>query len=186
MSTKTIEDLLKDTIRLPSPPVIAVRILDAVKKDDFSLGELAAIIQTDPALTARILKVANSSFYCLPHKASSIEKALSVLGMNALKNIALSFVIASGMKKPGDDNFDFDFFWKRSITAAVAANLVASLVNHRNDDTFITSLLQDIGVVIMYLCRPDDYLMVRQDKQISGLPIEVVERQVFGFDHQEV
>jgi len=184
--TATIEDLLKDTVRLPSPPAVAVKILNTVKKEDFSFSELASIIQSDPALTARILQVANSSFYALPNKVGSIEKALPVLGGNALKNIALSFVISGGMKRKTEDNFDFDFFWKRSITAAVAANLVASLVNYRSDDTFITSLLQDIGVVIMYLCRPDDYLMVRQDKQISGLPIEIVERQVFGFDHQEV
>ena len=182
----TVEDLLSDTIRLPSPPAIAVRILDAVKKDDSSFSELAAIIQRDPALAARILKVANSSFYCLPFKASSIEKALPVLGMNALKNIALSFVISSGMKRPENDGFDFDFFWKRSITAAVAANLVASLVHHQNDETFIASLLQDIGIIIMHLCRPDDYLRVLQDKKITGLPVQEVESQIFSFDHQAV
>jgi diguanylate cyclase (GGDEF)-like protein len=180
----TVEDLLKDTIRLPSPPAIAVRILEAVKKDDFSFGELAAIIQSDPALAARILKVANSSFYFLPSKVSSIEKALAVLGVNALKNIALSFVISSSMKKQGERSFDFDFFWRRSITAGVAANLVGPLVNHHDDDTFITALLQDIGIIVMHLCRPDDYLRVLQDRKTTGNPVTVVENEVFGFDHQ--
>jgi diguanylate cyclase (GGDEF)-like protein len=182
----TVEDLLKDTIHLPSPPAIAVRILDAVKKDNHSIGDLAAIIQSDPALTARILKVANSSLYSLPIKVSSIEKALPVLGMNSLKNIALSFVISNGMKRQGNGSFDFDFFWKRSITAAVASNLVASLVKHPDDDTFITALLQDIGIIVMHLCRPDDYLRVLQDKKTTRKSVEIVETEVFGFDHQAV
>jgi len=186
MPKATIKDLLTDTIRLPSPPAIAVRILQAVKKDDFSFGELAAIIQSDPALTARILKVANSAFYSLPSKVNSIEKGLAVLGVNALKNIALSFVISSNMKEKGDGSFDFDFFWRRSITAGVAASLVASLVNHKDDDTFISALLQDIGIIILHLCRPDDYLKVLRDKKTTGKPVNVIEKEVFGFDHQAV
>ena len=163
----TLEDLRKDTIRLPSPPAITVRILDAVKKDNHSIGDLATIIQSDPALTARILKVTNSSLYSLPIKVGSIEKALPVLGMKSLKNIALSFVISNGTKRAGNGSFDFDFFWKRSITAAVASNLVASLVKHPDDDTFITALLQDIGIIVMHLCRPDDHLRVLQDKKTT-------------------
>ena len=123
--------MLKDTIRLPSPPAISVRILEVVKKDDFSFGELAAIIQADPALAARILKVANSSFYSLPSKVSSIEKALSILGVNALKNIALSFVTSRDLKAQADGGFDFNFFWRRSIAAAVSAELIASLRGRR-------------------------------------------------------
>jgi HD-like signal output (HDOD) protein len=61
-----LQNFLNDKIKLPSPPAIALKILDAVRKDDDSFDELAKIIKTDPALTARILKLANSSFYRLP------------------------------------------------------------------------------------------------------------------------
>jgi HD-like signal output (HDOD) protein len=181
----TVEDLLKDTARLPSPPAIAVRILEAVKMDDFCFGELAAIIQSDPALTARILKVANSSFYSLPSKVSSIEKAGCIGGKRSQEHCSLLCDLEQH-EEAGRWKFDFDFFWRRSITAAVGANLVASLVNHQSEDTFITALLQDIGIITVHSCRPDDYLRVLQDRKTTGNPVNIVEKEVFGFDHQVV
>ena len=79
----TVEKLLKNDVRLPSPPAIAVRILDVVRRDDFSFAELGAVIQSDPALTGRILRVANSGFYSLPRNVSTIDTAIAVMGVNA-------------------------------------------------------------------------------------------------------
>jgi diguanylate cyclase (GGDEF)-like protein len=181
-----IDNLSKDNIRLPSPPGIAIRILETVKKDDAAFDELGEIIASDMALTARILKVANSSFYGVPYKVDSITKAVSILGLNALKNIALSFVIAESMRGQGQGKFDFQLFWKRAVTAAVAGELIASRISKKSDDTFITSLLQDIGVVIMYFCRSEDYMKVLDEKGATRSPVEVLERDYFGFDHQEI
>ena len=111
-------------IKLPSPPAIAVRILEAVKKEETSFEELARIITADPALTSKILSVANSPIYALPSEVDSIQRALTVIGCSALKNIALSFVIASELRSPSDNGFDFDYFWKRSVTAAVSGELI--------------------------------------------------------------
>ena len=181
-----ITDFFKDDVQIPSPPSIAVRILDAVKKDEASFDELAKIISSDPALTAKILKVTNSSFYALPQKIDSIPKALSLLGTNTLKNIALSFVIAKGLRGPSEGVFDFDFFWKRAITAAVSAEIISAVISDKNEDTFVTALLQDVGILIMYLCRTEDYLKVLDEKIASSLTIYEAERKIFEFDHQEL
>jgi diguanylate cyclase (GGDEF)-like protein len=182
----TITDFLKDEIRIPSPPAIAVRILEAVKKDEASFHELAKIISSDPALSAKMLMVANSSFYALPQKINSISKALSILGTKTLKNVALSFVISKGIRGLSEGGFDFDFFWKRALTAAVSAVALSQLIDKKNEDIFVTALLQDIGIVVLYLCRPDDYLKVLDDKRASSMAIEAAERNIFGFDHQEL
>ncbi len=182
----TIADFFKDDIRIPSPPSIAVHILDAVKKDKASFDELAKIISSDPALTAKILMVTNSSFYTLPQKIDSIPKALTILGTNTLKNIALSFVIAKDLRGPSEGMFDFDFFWKRALTAAVSADILSPVISDKNEDTFVTALLQDIGIVIMYLCRTGDYLKVLDEKRASSSAIEEAEKKIFGFDHQEL
>ena len=180
-----ITNFFKDDIRIPSPPSIAVRILEAVKKDNASFNKLAKIISSDPALAAKILMVANSSFYALPQKVDSIAKALTILGTKTLKNIALSFVIAKGLRGPSEGGFDFDFFWKRAVTAAVSAEVLSAVIDKKNEDIFVTALLQDIGIVVMYLCRANDYLKVLDDKRASSLAIEEAERKIFGFDHQE-
>ena len=173
-------------LKLPSPPAIAVRILEAVNKEETSYEELGRIISTDPALSTRILKVANSSFYGLPSKVDTIQRAMAILGCNALKNIALSFVIAKEMRTESTEGFDFEFFWKRSVTAGVSAGLIASLIGNKSDDIFVTALLQDIGIVMMYLCKPDRYLKVLDEKKATGKPVVLVERALFGFDHQDV
>ena len=133
-----------------------------------------------------MLRVANSAFYSLPSAVSNIDKALRVIGSDAVKNIALSFVISKNLKGNGEGRFDFNFFWKRSVTAAVAAKLIASLVKARDDSTFISALLQDIGIVVMYRCKTKDYLRVLDEKRLTGRAVDEVENQIFGFDHQEL
>jgi len=178
--------LVTKNLKLPSPPAIALRILEAVKKNDASFSDLARIVEVDPALTAKILKVANSSFYSMASQVNTIGKALSVLGLNVTKNIALSFVIAKELTGPAEGGFDFNYFWKRAVTSAVSAELLAAKLSYRNDDLFVSALLQDIGVLILYLCRSDEYRQVLDEKRVSGRPILDIEQRIFGFDHQEV
>src|SRR4051794_18088659 len=106
----SVEELLKKEIRLPSPPTIAVRIVDLIKREDFSFKQLASIIEADPALVARILRLANSSFYATRKSVSSIEKAIAVLGVNSLTNIALSFILSEVFRGQRGTRFDFDRF----------------------------------------------------------------------------
>ena len=181
-----LNDLLRKNIKIPSPPEIALRLLEALKKEDFSFGEVARIIQSDPALTTKVLTVVNSSFYSLPGKVSNIERALTIMGVNAVKNIALSFILIGGLKWHAESAFDFNDFWKKSITAAVAAEIFAAHLKIKDDDTFVTSLLQDIGILVMFFSSPDDYLKFLDEKNVTKLPVEAVENRIFCFNHQEV
>lgn len=182
----TSVEQIKSDLHLPSPPAIAVRILEAVKCEENTFDELAAIITSDPALSVRILKVANSSYYSLPSKVDSVQRALAILGVNTLKNIALSFIIATEMHPESDGDFDYDLFWKRSVTAAVSAELVSTMTGNPDEDAFVKALLQDIGILVLYLSKSDLYLKVLEEKRISGQPIETIEKLLFGFDHQHV
>jgi diguanylate cyclase (GGDEF)-like protein len=181
-----VEKLLQDEVMLPSPPTIAVRILEVVRSDNFSFVELANVIQTDLALTSRVLRVANSSFYSLSRNVTTIETAVAIMGVNAVKNIALSFILAQTFSGPKGERFDCDRLWRRSLTAAVAAQLISQTVGFRSEEIFITSLLQDIGIATLAVLRKSDYLEVLDEKAVTGLPVSVVEKRIFGFDHQEV
>ena len=90
----SVEKLLKDYMRLPSPPAIAVRIPDLVKRDNSGFHAVGELIQADPALTSRILRLAKSGCYGIPQKVSNYETAVAILGGNALKTIALPFITA--------------------------------------------------------------------------------------------
>lgn len=181
-----LQEFLEEKIKLPSPKAIAIKILEAVTKDEDSFARLANIVKSDPALTARILKVANSAYYGLADQVSSPDQAISVLGTKTLKNIALSFVIFDTMKITRQGNFDLDLFWRRAITSAVAAETLAAEVGFRTDDIFVTALLQDFGVLVLFLSCGAAYTEVFDAKRISGRNLQEEEKQYLGLNHSEI
>lgn len=181
-----IRKLIDEQIDLPSPPAIAIQILNAVQQEESSLPELARIISADPALTGKLLSVANSGFYALPNEVTNVDRALSVLGTNVIKNIALSFVIAAEFRGDKQSNFDFEYFWRRSVTSAVATELLAAQLQEKSDDIFVTALLHDIGVLLMYLNKGDNYIQLLQERKKNGTRLIDLEQQQFGFDHQQL
>ena len=181
-----LQNFFDEKLRLPSPPSIALKILEAVREEDNSFDDLAQIIKSDPSLSIRILKVANSSLYGLSRPVSSLSQATSLIGTDALKNIALSFVIVQEFQNAPQGSFDLDHFWRRAITAAVAAEVLGKTVGHRDPDLFVSGLLQDIGVLILFISQPDSYITVLDEKRVSGERTSVAEKTQFGFDHTEV
>jgi diguanylate cyclase (GGDEF)-like protein len=181
-----LERFQKAGLQLPSPPAIAMRILQAVKSQEPSFRELGRIIAADPALTAKLLKVANSSFYALPSKVTSIDKALAVLGVTALKNIALSFVIAKDLGARKAKGFDFELFWKRAVTAGVAAELLSKQLGRRNEDAFVSGILQDLGIMLLLTNRGEEYAALLVEKAATKRSLQAIERERLGFDHQQL
>ncbi len=187
LTNTEIELLIDKQIELPSPPAIAVRILKAVQEGDSSLFDLEKIISADPALTGKLLKLANSAFYSLPQKVSNISRALSILGTNVIKNIALSFVITNELRGGKPSFFDFDYFWRRSVTTAVAAELISTLLQKNNEDIFVTALLQDIGILTMYMSTGEEYANILNICQANGgTGLSEMERDKYQFDHQQL
>jgi len=181
-----IQKLIDRQISLPSPPAIVLQILDAVRKEDTCLQKLAQIISADPALTTKLLRVANSGIYSLANEVTSVDRALCVLGTNVIKNIVLSFVIAGNLRGSSNISFDFDYHWRRSVTAAVAAELLSNLIQQNGENIFVTSLLQDIGVLIMFLCKGDEYSGLLEERMTTGVTLRVLEEKKYGFNHQQL
>lgn len=185
ISDEEIRRLIDNKINLPSPPAIAVQILSTVQRQDFSLDDLEKIISADPALTSKMLRLANSSFYALPTKVSNINRALAVLGTNVIKNIALSFVIAADLRNTKESYFNFDYFWRRSVTTAVAAELVFEALGEKDEDIFVTALLQDIGILVMFLSLGESYVEVMKKALTDDTTnLMQAERNTYQFDHQ--
>lgn len=187
ISSTEILRLISAQINLPSPPVIAAQILRTIQDNESSLSDLEKIIAADPALTSKLLRIANSAFYSLPCEVSNVNRALSILGTNVIKNIALSFVIAGDLRDKSESSLNFDYFWRRSVTAAVAAELVVGLLHEKSEDIFVTALLQDIGVLIMYLSKGQEYTAVLEQCILDGeANLIELEQNMYQFDHQQL
>src|SRR5687768_10445097 len=127
----TLQARIRDTSSLPSLPAAALRVLQLTRDNDLSLDELAGTIASDPALSSRILRAVNSTFYGLPQKVASVQQAVALLGIQAVRTLVLGFSLAGSMKKkagPPGTGFDHLAYWRRSMYAATAARLVAERV----------------------------------------------------------
>ncbi len=182
----SIQHLIEKELNLPSPPAIAVKILNAVQKDDGALAELGTIISVDPVLTAKMLRAANSPLFSRNGEITDINRAISILGTNTIKNIALSFVIATELSNNEDSSINIDHYWRRSITAAVAAELLTKTMQLEYDDIFVTALLQDIGMLVISMTKGDAYRDMLKEAQVSHLSLLELEKNQYGFDHQQV
>lgn len=129
------------------------------------------------------MRIANSSHYGLVAEVNTLPRALSVLGLNAVKNVVLSFVLVDTIRGEKESAFNYDLFWRRSVTTAVSADLVCKLIGQPCDDIFLTALLQDIGAVFMYICHRDDYLAVLEETRFIPSSRADIETDIFSFNH---
>ena len=109
-----IEDFLSSCTALPSLPAVVINIIEASKDPDISLSDVAEILQVDPALSAKLLKIANSPLYAGRRNITNLLDALTLLGLNASLMISLSFSLVSSLSSSSDTGLNYDDFWKQS------------------------------------------------------------------------
>jgi diguanylate cyclase (GGDEF)-like protein len=182
-----LERILSRSDKLPTLPGIAIKILGAVQKERPDLQEIGEILATDPPLSAEVLRLINSSLYGLPRKVTSVFHAVNMLGLNTVKNLALSFALVKQPHEADTDAFDYPQFWKMSLTAAIAAREIAqSVAPETAEDMFFIGLLHDMGRLALARCMPDQYRLVACEVGQDLCAIHDAENQVLGFDHMAV
>jgi len=155
-------DLLTDILNcpsLPSLPAVAAKVLELTSDPDVKMTELASQITMDQALSAKVLRTVNSSFYGLRKRCSSIEKALIMLGLGPVKSLVLGFSLVSAFEGQEGDTFDYAGYWKRGLDTAIAAKIIADTKSYHEDidECFLAGLLQDIGMIAMYRSMKQRY-----------------------------
>ena len=178
-----LPDAIRKATNLPSLPSVALEVLRLSKDPDAGISDLAKAISTDPALSAKIIKLANSPSYRRGRDITSLAQATSVLGMKTLKLLALSFSLARTLPRSGESTtFDFGHYWRRSLATAVAARDLARLVKDRyGDEAFLCGLLSRVGQLVMATTIGDQYEAVL-GRSRSTLPTTFTEREVLGYD----
>ena len=165
---------------LPTPPSIALRIIELANDPDTNLIQLADCIAVDPALSAKLLKVANSPLYTTHRIAKNLRQAVNMLGTHATVTVALSFSLIRSLGSPEDDML----FWRRSILAALACRLLGKHFGFNPDDLLLAGLLQDIGILVLRSVAPAEYAELRAITEHEELL--QAERNLFGSGHDEV
>ncbi len=185
--TSGIIERIRNADNLPSLPAVAVQILKMTHTDDCSIAEIARVIQQDPALTGKLLKIVNSSLFGLSRRVSSLQQATVVLGLRTVKVMVLSFSLIDIMQRRRTGEFDYAGYWRRSLTTAVASRLLAERVRRAiSDEAFVAGLLCDIGMLAAFHCARDLYAPVLQRYDSGREPFQTVEQEVLGVTHEVI
>jgi diguanylate cyclase (GGDEF)-like protein len=174
---------------LPTLPAVAVRVLALTRDPEVSLTTIAQTVQADPALSVRVLKTVNASYYGLASPCPSIMRAMTMLGLNAVKAIVLGFSLVESTRASGlGDGQDMTSYWRRAAYSAAAARALAIETPHCLDpeEAFIGALLQDIGVLACLATLRNEYRAVIAHKRTDHDEAPAIETMVLGFDHQRV
>jgi HD-like signal output (HDOD) protein len=111
---------------LPSLPGVAFELLRQFRESEVDLKETSEIIQKDPALSASVLRFVNSAAFGIRREITSITHAISLLGLNAIRTLALSFSLVRGLRSTDHKGFDYTRFWQRSLLSGMAARALGS------------------------------------------------------------
>jgi len=183
----TPEELISQTTELVSLPDIYVRIKSVIYDPDSTMTDVADVLSHDPAICARMLKVANSAFFGVPSKVETVKAAIRLLGTQQVHDLVLAATITKTFPDIPDNLVSMEDYWISSVRCGLLARLLAEQCNPRDGERFfLASLLHDMGHLIMYQTVAEEsqeaLITARQDNR----PLYLVERDIVGCDYGQV
>lgn len=179
----TRADLTAGLDDLPSLPAVVMELLGSIDQEDIDLTLLARKVALDQALTAKTLRLANSSAFGLQVKATTIQQAMSVLGFAATRNLIMTAAMTGCFPSGRCPGFDDKVFWRLSIATAACARVLARHMHFNQDVAFTAGLLHGIGRLVLVTRFPERYdAVLRERARVDGDLLET-ERAMLGVDH---
>lgn len=184
--TPELESHLKSIVNLPSPPGVAAHIIELAQDPEIEMGRVARAVGLDPALTTKILRIANSAIYAQRRRSENLRQALVVLGLNATLTLALSFTLVRSLKSSTVHGLDYNQYWRRALLAGTSARALGEATGQTlAEELFLAGLLQDIGMIALDRSKPDLYKDTAEMQRVHA-QILPHERKNIGVDHAEV
>lgn len=188
MTKLTAQELVQDRIDLVSLPDVAFKLNALCDDANSTAQDIADVIATDAALTARLLQIVNSPFYSFPQQIDTITMAITIVGVAQLRDLAMATLIIQKFNNIPENLISPVKFWSHNIACATAARtIVTELGIKQSERVFVAGLLHDIGKLLMYVAHPD--LSANVLELIASKPdldICELEEIAFGYDHAEL
>ncbi len=187
-ATLTIEDIVKKTTDLPTIPAAALKVMREAESATGTASAVAQAIAQDHALSARVLRLANSAYYGLSRQVLDLQEAVVVLGMRSVRNLAVVAATYPWMSKP-IKGYDLGprQMWAHSFGVAVASQLVARRTGKCSEDTaFTAGLLHNVGKVALSVWLENKLRAMQNMALRDNLSFDQVERKILGYDHADV
>jgi HD-like signal output (HDOD) protein len=183
----TPEDLVSRTANLVSLPDIYIRLKAVVDDPESSMADVADVVANDPALTARLLKIANSPYFGFPAKITTVARATSLLGTQQIHDLVLATTVTEAFTGVPSELVNMQDFWSNSIRCGLLCRRLAQECNVLDSERlFVEGLLHDVGHLIMYQSLPEASAAALAESQQQSRPLYLVERKLIGCDYAQV
>ena len=176
--------------RMPSLSTTVTKVLEICNSPRTSPNDLNQVISLDPVLTGQVLRLINSAYYSLLSQATSLTRAIIMLGINTVKNLALSRAILNTLNgKKSFGIFSMDEFWTHSICVGVTARFLATIKRIppvEGGEYFVAGLLHDLGKIPLLNRFPEEYLQALELSKVEQIPLHQAESEILGINHSLV
>jgi putative nucleotidyltransferase with HDIG domain len=180
-------ELVSGTIEIASLPEIFLRVNEMIDSPRHSAADIGRVISHDAALSARLLKIANSVFYGFPSQIDTISRAITVIGTRELRDLILATSVMRTFKGLPNELVTMEDFWRHSICCGLAArSLAAQRGEQLVERYFVAGLLHDIGSLLIFRKIPELAREALLRAQYNNVPLYRAEQEVLGFDHAAV
>jgi HD-like signal output (HDOD) protein len=183
------QEILEDVGQIPTLPTIVMRAMEILNDDHARAEDLGRLLARDPALSVKVLRLANSAFYGIPRTISSINQAVIILGFDTLRSLVLSatvFRLFDGRQA----NIDHARYWKHSVVAAMAtrrlARHVARFHSVNPESAFMTGLLHKIGVLLFDVIAPEAHASLFAKLKDGSATLAELEMRVLGIQYAQL
>jgi len=186
MTKKTYdpENIIRRVLRVASLPQIFIKVEETLNNPLASSTHLSQVVEEDPDLTARLLRLSNSAFYGFTAKVETVKHSITVLGTQQLRDLVLACSVMKVFKNMPPEQIDMESFWRHSIACAIAARSLASLRYESNVERyFVAGLLHDIGRLILFIQLPKVVSEVFNQARQDEMFLYKAEHELLGFDH---
>jgi putative nucleotidyltransferase with HDIG domain len=183
------ERLEKIVETMPAFPASVRTILDITNDINCAPKDLVKVIELDPVLTAKVLKLVNSAYFGLSREVTSVKYSVVYVGINTIKNVAISIAAIGMLPHTSSGGYDLNRFLNHSLTTAAISRLLArtrGVSESELGDYFVASLLHDIGQMVLGQYMPEEFQQAMALAKERAIPIHEAEREVIGLDHAEI
>jgi putative nucleotidyltransferase with HDIG domain len=186
MRDNLIEQISKCIQNMPSLPVSVTKVLEICNDPHTRAADLNRVISLDPILVGRVLKLLNSAYYGFGRQVTSLARAIIIVGINTVKNLAVSAAVMSTLPKGKNQGLDTEGFWRHSLCTGVAAKLLAKergLDPALHEEYFTAGLLHDIGKIPLGAALSSEYILTVAAADRDRIPLFRAEEAALGFNH---
>ena len=180
------KEILAKLHKLPSLPAVLQELIASLNDADMDTTLLAHQIERDQGLSAKVLRMANSSFYGLPRKVGSIHDAVTVLGFDTVRSLVLSTGMISMFPPNPDSAFDRQSYWKQCYRIATISKALAKHLEHGKQLAFTAGMFCEIGKLLLDLCIPQQFSSILEQQEQTELSLIELEEAQLGFNHYDI